>query len=388
MVAVLWSELELVWPAALFVQEARALLDAGECDDNTMGWLLAESFHDDVGREFLRQAITLRRRTEDADPWSDQRPDGPAPAEVSAVGDLIRAADTLPRFRPRRYYSARHDPRPEPLLALSDTRAAFARVIGELSETGYFESAFGSTCVDAGDDDPDGVGQQRLAQALNLDAEQVRLWPVRRDGQPTRAEDTSTGDLFYDVIEALHDFVARPRRRYWHDYGREWDYADFSRSSGRAVYRWRVNELLTRSEVPLRLAESGSDIGLLVHAAGDPRDELVDRALATPAGSDRAEVEHAIGLFRRRGGTREDKRGAIFALARILESRRGLIHANFVSGDEDALFQIANTFDLRHRKANQRPDYPDAYLDWVFWWYLATVELTDRLVARQVTPGG
>jgi hypothetical protein len=23
------------------------------------------------------------------------------------------------------------------------------------------------------------------------------------------------------------------------------------------------------------------------------------------------------------------------------------------------------------------------FLDWVFWWYLATVELTDRLLTRQ-----
>jgi hypothetical protein len=31
----------------------------------------------------------------------------------------------------------------------------------------------------------------------------------------------------------------------------------------------------------------------------------------------------------------------------------------------------------------QRGDYDPVFLDWVFWWYLATVELTDRLLARQ-----
>ena len=45
--------------------------------------------------------------------------------------------------------------------------------------------------------------------------------------------------------------------------------------------------------------------------------------------------------------------------------------------------QIANQLNLRPAKADQRPDYCLAYLDWLFWWYLATVELTDRLLARQ-----
>ena len=49
-----------------------------------------------------------------------------------------------------------------------------------------------------------------------------------------------------------------------------------------------------------------------------------------------------------------------------------------MSNDEGALFQIANQFDLRHSGERQRPHYQDSYLDWVFWWYLATVELTDR----------
>ena len=27
-------------------------------------------------------------------------------------------------------------------------------------------------------------------------------------------------------------------------------------------------------------------------------------------------------------------------------------------------------------------DYDPIFLDWIFWWYLATVELIDRLLAR------
>ncbi len=137
--------------------------------------------------------------------------------------------------------------------------------------------------------------------------------------------------------------------------------------------------------MPLRLAETGSDAGLLVHAAGDPRDELTDRVLATPVPRDRAEVGHAVALFRGRSAGREDKRSAIFTLGRVLEDRRPLIDATLTRKDAGALFQIANEFDLRHRRAPshgkaQREDYDEAFLDWVFWWYLGTVELTDRLL--------
>ncbi|WP_411089258.1 hypothetical protein [Streptomyces sp. 061-3] len=44
---------------------------------------------------------------------------------------------------------------------------------------------------------------------------------------------------------------------------------------------------------------------------------------------------------------------------------------------------IANLFELRHRRADQRGTDDEAFLDWIFWWYLATVELTNKLVASR-----
>ncbi len=80
---------------------------------------------------------------------------------------------------------------------------------------------------------------------------------------------------------------------------------------------------------------------------------------------------------------REAKRSAVVALARVLEDRRRLLKAELVSSDEGALFHIANKFDLRHRDGKQHQRYAEAFLDWIFWWYLATIELTDRLHAEQ-----
>jgi hypothetical protein len=78
----------------------------------------------------------------------------------------------------------------------------------------------------------------------------------------------------------------------------------------------------------------------------------------------------------------ESKRSAIVTLAGILEERRALLKDQ-LGKDEGALFEIANRYDLRHRKADPRGDYDEAFLDWIFWWYLATVDLTNRLIASR-----
>jgi hypothetical protein len=54
--------------------------------------------------------------------------------------------------------------------------------------------------------------------------------------------------------------------------------------------------------------------------------------------------------------------------------------------DSGALFQIANEFDMRHRERlgagkPQYAEYEDAFLDWIFYWYLSTISLGDQLVA-------
>jgi hypothetical protein len=160
-------------------------------------------------------------------------------------------------------------------------------------------------------------------------------------------------------------------------------YSNFAQTPAQVLFRWEVDQLFDSYGVGLRLAAGGEDMGRLVRAAGDDRDELVEQSLQTPNPSDRNAVRHAIALFRSRGVDRDNKRSAVLALHRVLEDRRPLIKTELMRKDEGALFQIANEFDLRHSGERQRQDYEDAYLDWIFWCYLATVELTDRIVASQ-----
>jgi hypothetical protein len=135
----------------------------------------------------------------------------------------------------------------------------------------------------------------------------------------------------------------------------------------------------------LRLAEDGEDLGRLVRVEPTGLGDLPEKALqaATPGTAER--VRHAIALFRSRTAGVAERRSAVIALAGILEERRGLLKAELLTKDEGALFQIANAFAIRHQRANQQGDYDRAFLDWLFWWYLGTVNLTDQLLARQAS---
>ena len=376
------TELELVWPADLFRQEGQALLAADRDDESTLGWLLAEAFHGERGYRLFTQTPA---------PWTGWEedlvnghkapspPQGPSP-RAQLVAGLVRDTAQLPRYVPRQYYSARRNPSPDTPLTPAQTKTAYAEVIAALARTGYFHDAFGSSCVDDADN-PAEQGQKKLSSLLDTDCP---MWPLARDnGELSGVEQDWSEDLFFDVIEALHDLVARPRWRGWHEFDQHWDYQDFARAPGQAVYRWKVNELLFRSEVLLQLADSGSDCGRLVHAPGDARDDLLRRAVQSPEPKVRDLVDHAVAQFRGRGATFLAKREATKTLADVLEHRRALLKSELFKKDEDALFQIANHFEIRHINERQKGDYDPAFLDWVFWWYLATIELTDRLLDRQ-----
>jgi hypothetical protein len=375
---------QLAWPTDLFHAEARVLLDRGDrfsVDDATL--LLEEAF---VGESPRIDMITVP---------DVYRVLGDAPDPQAFLAALEDVADTLPSWStPRPYWNRRHaqtapsaetltTPRPtsaRPLFAgisldqqgpAERLQAEWTRCVEGLLSRGYLDRVANPNY------DAPGPSQCDILDAETRDRLGVGgLWPLQAGAWDE--------DLFYSLVEMVHDLVARPRRRQVHSHSHHgYHYADFALTPGRALYRWLVNQLLARHDVDLRLADDGEDAGRLVQVAGDDRDELVQRALTSPTPTDRDAVAHAVALFRARAATREDKRSAVAALARIMEDRRRILKEGLLRRDEGALFQIANEFDIRHRGAKQRPDYDEAYLDWVFWWYLATVELTDQLLARQ-----
>lgn len=349
------ADYQLIWPRRLFQTETAALINntrindwADRCEllleDAFLGVAPRDDFMAEPGQghdfliKLLRRAETLREAGVGRSPYWSERQRSKAPGAVSLAGtvrDFIRLADDL------------------------DSR-------------GYFEKAFDKDCVD-GPADP-----VRPSWLIEREIGVADLWPLPAERL------MADQDLFCDAIEVLHDFVARPRSRRMHGYsGCGWHHSSFSLETGQVLYRWRVNQVLDRSDLGLRLADEGEDAGRLVAATDPARSGLV-AAMAKRSDTGTGDlVRHAIALYRGRDASEHHKRSATVTLAGVLEERRSLLKAKLMSKDEGALFQIANQFAIRHRRDDQRPDYDPAFLDWVFWWYLATIELTDRILERQ-----
>ncbi|MFD8261596.1 hypothetical protein ACFV19_22260 [Streptomyces griseoluteus] len=283
---------------------------------------------------------------------------------VNRAAELRHAAEPRPYWPQRQGRGLSHDgstPR--------DTRRDFAGLISDFADNGYLVDAFGQECVDDPNELPD--ASQVIDRRLGI----PDLRPL--------APETWDEDTFFGLIEVFHDLVSRPRTRHFHSWNMcGWHYAEFHTGPARILYRGKVNQLLREAGIAYELAAEGEDLGRLVAVTDDARSALVHQALTGSAPDITTRVRHAVALFRGRDTTEESKRSAIVTLAGILEKRRTLIKEK-LSKDEGALFEIANRYNLRHRKADQKSDYDEAFTDWIFWWYLATVELTNRLIASR-----
>ncbi|MCQ3810806.1 MAG: hypothetical protein KTV68_09665 [Acidimicrobiia bacterium] len=284
------------------------------------------------------------------------------------LGNLADAAPRLPLHRPRLYYSQRARDDADASNSVLPAIARRARgLINELAEDCYFDQVLEVQCIEFSL--PPGPTPEEI---LNSSVGKPHLWS-------DEFEEWAEADLC-DFIEVFHDQAARPIRRWFHTFADTvcgWHVESFSKRSGQAIYRWRMNQLLDSTPFEFRLAETGEDTGRMVRRIPSDLGRLVDEVLGDAAAGD--PEAHAIFLFRQRDATREDRRSAVVALAGVLEERRELLKEQLLKKDERALFEIANKFALRHRKANQRGDYDDAYLEWIFYWYLATVHLTRQL---------
>jgi hypothetical protein len=395
------ADYALTWPRPVFRAEARDLVrraDGSAQWSVEAEWLLEDAFAGDAPVRDLKDATSGRvltahqshaAATAPANVPSEAAALQAAMAGLAAMGKLsgeprrqylqylVAVTDRLPEHGEPAYWSARRDSSVD--ARLQQIQGRWAGLVGELQRKGYLARVAPRPCTRAVDTEPppDYWLNQETWRRLGLQD----VWPLR-PGDWAR-------EAFLDLVELVHDLVARPGRRIVHNHRDDdgswcgWHFDRYSVQTGQAVYRWQVDRLFAAYRTGLRFAEDGDDRGRLIHVTGDDRDELVRRVLATPQAVDSEAVGHAVTLFRGRAASREDKRSAVVALARILEDRRRLLQAELLSNDEGALFQIANQFDIRHRRANQRPDYDEAYLDWIFWWYLATIELTDQLRGRQ-----
>jgi hypothetical protein len=274
----------------------------------------------------------------------------------------------------RRYYSIRTGKHPlGSKLDLITLLRLFNALYSDLERRGYFQEAFGYTCVDAGD----------MLGTIGADIEAYFLIKLRKDNLwPIRDKDQnySEEDLF-DVIELLYDHVSKPMDGFDHSYGDcGWHYNTFDQMSGRNEYRTRINELLKDYKDGYELSQEGEILTLAILGTealfeDNPPlydEENVDRRVAA-----------AIDTFRRYHSSLEDKRNAVKALADVLEFLKPKLKEVLTRADENDLFEVANKFGIRHHNEKQKTDYDQAiWLDWMFYYYLATVNATIRLINK------
>lgn len=363
--AVVDPEYALTWPPALFKWEAQRLIHLPDDEvEAAVFLLLAEAYHDrdvavryrqDVGAAagyFASSAVPMHARS-----W------------------LLTLLDDKARLRPwvpPRYWAERNGhaggQSQGPARPFADD---VVRLISRFQDEGYFPKALPKDCVDS-PTEYEWVSEM-IHEATHLDIK----WP------PTEAALAFMKEPeVLTLIEYFHDHAQRPRTASLHDYGDcGLHYYNPDRAAGGAVYRWRTNELLERHDMPLRLGSKGAERGRLVRHFGSGLDALAEAQVTEEADAPTPTAE-AVRMYRERDASLPQKRSALNLLAGELEVRRRAVKT-VLKEDESALFNIANNFAIRHQRAGQRDDYGVEYLDWVFWSFLAAVDLMTRLERRR-----
>ena len=281
---------------------------------------------------------------------------------------------------PRPLWSKRGGSGRQP-LDLGQTVTRFLRLVGSLAQRqSLWTETFGVNCPD-GVGDPDEPAHELFLRLLDSSVVGTESWPL-----DIAASANWTADELFDVMEVLHDMASWPATWSGHNYGGCIGHpGSFSPTCGRALYRHEMNQLLKTSSLGVQMAMHGEDVGRVILHSGGPVDDLIDSASATAPVTHQADIEHAIALFRSRDRDVPSMRSAIVTVAGVLEANRNLLKDELLTGDESALFQIVNTFNLRHRNAEQRTDFDPVFLEWIFHSFLATAGLIGRL-QRRATP--
>lgn len=347
-------DFSLSWPRELFLWEGKriARLKSDQSFTNMVATFFDEAFADgDI-------AASLERVS-------------PGDDAGTVLSGLISDPGQLHDFEPPRYWLERTVG-----VAAAGDRAplsgAFADLVLAMRSHNYFPKVLPEQCVDdhgTWEADP----SDEISRAIH-----VRVnWPLQfEDG-------SVSDDVLFSTIEYFHDQAQRARTRWFHQFGDcGYHHIDHNKESGAVVYRWRVNDLLNRYGVDLKIAGTGPEKGHIVRHSGLSLDPLADE-LATAKPGVRGEegtVADAIRLFRSRSSTHNQRRAAVTQLAGVLESHRQELKAlQFSSADESDLFKIFNNFGFRHNNKVQKSDYGDEYLDWVFWVTLAAIHLMRQL---------
>ena len=281
---------------------------------------------------------------------------------------------------PENYWSARQGRGPKANPSDADLFRFIRLTIDETNAKGHLDEWFGRACVD--EVDPRGRAGVTLKDHIYMTLGYHDLYPLDETWPMLNTAQT-VEDAMFDLIEYLHDHVSEGVKGgagYQHNYNNcGYHYSIFDPNPAQAFLRNRVNPLLQNYKDGFRL----SDKGRIEHVGPDGLDQLMDQTILSDDEFIVQQVRHAIALYRSRTRTVEDQRSAVVALAGVLERLRPSIRAEMLKGDERALFQLANEFQVRHALRNQKDNYEKPlWLSWMFYVFLSTIHLITRIGER------
>ena len=142
-------------------------------------------------------------------------------------------------------------------------------------------------------------------------------------------------------------------------------------------YRTSINRVLSLYGIGFELTKDGYIRELINNGL----EELVNSNQDFEGDVDSTNrVKDAKSSFFRHGSTEADKRGAILEVAAVLEKLRDSKKLQLNSKDAGELFTILNSFNLRHNRKDQKPDYDkEVFYPWIFYNLLAAVDASLKL---------
>lgn len=257
-------------------------------------------------------------------------------------------------------------------LSLDDLRAATAIAIRRAFKEHLLSERCGYDCFD---DHSDVGSQESFAELLMFDGFIGVAAPVA-DNLHALDERELIG-----LHEVVHDLVSSPTKGYYHDYNHcGFHPTEYDAGKGRAVWIERVNRYLTRFP-PGYLMGADGRVSLLLD---EPEAALLGSKLppqTEPKVRDR--VDRAVSRFRRGTSSWDDREAAVRDLADVLELIRPKAKAHLFRRDEQAIFNLLNSFQIRHFDSTQKSDYDRRiFLTWAFYECLAAIHACERLAAR------
>jgi hypothetical protein len=280
----------------------------------------------------------------------------------------------------RPYYSVRSGNNPLVKYDLTILLRLFRDLYINFLKRDYFQEAFGYYCVDNGD----------VPGILGIDIEAQLFRRIRKDNLypiQNKCESYTEEDLF-DIIEFLYDFVSKPIEGsgWYHEFSNcGWHDQKFEKIVGQEEYRIEINQLLQDYSTGFELSKEGN---ILILANEGLQDLLDLEAPSYDKENVDQKIEMAVGKYRNRHSSVNEKKDAIRDLADVLEFLRvemnELIKNGYlVNKDESDLFELANNFGLRHHDGKQKLSYDkDIWYPWMFYYYLSTIHAVIALIKK------